>query len=175
MSRVKEKTAVTESAQDRARRLWNGDPEDTARKLLQELFSLDQEEAVEILVPWISDRVRATMRTAVHNAENSGKGTTRQARGRTAVAYRDQTGQLPSLSFQKMLTLPVIVPGKRYVLWKDMTIKDHEARITGLEKDKRGIQLTIRRHEWAIREIMAHEGATCLGDIPLKDIGKDFP
>lgn len=61
----------------------------------------------------------------------------------------------------------VPVPGKkegREVLWETATITDHELRISYLESQIKGFQITISRHEWAINTI-ASRGVFCLGDI----------
>lgn len=168
-----------ETAADRTRRLWEETEdatfEGTAIALLTELGLSD--EAIVVLLPWVKDRVRNAIRSQVREAEEavwpSGVPLTRHA-----TAVRSQTGALPDLGdLEKLLKLPVTVPvpgeGAQSVAWKDMTIADHEARIGMLRRPLNGIQRTIERHEWSIREIRKY-GVDTLGAIPVDVLRSDF-
>lgn len=163
---------MAESAADRARRLWNGDVLSTAQMLLAELSA---EEFREVLLPWVADRVRSTMRTEVRAAEMAAF---QRPAGRRPTSVRDQRGALPSLdNLEYLLSLPVLVPGaarKHTVLWRDMTAADHECRIAMLERHIDGTRKAVLRHEWSLREI-AKYGVTCLGDIDIKLLEADMP
>lgn len=172
------KKNTTESAADRTRRLWDGDITSTARRLLEELIS--EEAAIEVLLPWIADRVRAAVRNEVRQAEANtwmhpaGHDNDRQ---RKALTIRTQTGGLPSLdNMEVLLSLPVLVPGNdgvQTIAWRDMTIKDHQARIGLLNKPLASINDAIGRHQWAISEITKY-GVRCLGDIDLALLKADL-
>lgn len=167
-----------ENAAERARRLWDaeGSFAGTARAIMSELGLTD--EAIAVLLPWVSDRVRATMRAAVREAEDAvwPGGSARYARQATSV--RTQTGTLPALTdLERLLSLPVLVPvagnGTQQVTWRDMTVADHEARISLLKRPLGGIQRTISRHQWSIDEITKYK-VTKLGDIPVDVLRRDF-
>ncbi len=165
----------TESAPDRARRLWDGDFTSTARRLLEELLPAD----AEVLVPWVADRVRATIRTDIRRAEEQAwTSPAGAARERHATAIRAQTGALPALdNLELLLSLPVLVPvagnGTQAVPWRDMTVADHQARIGMLRKPLAAIADTVSRHEWSIREIEKYQ-VHCLGDIDLAVLKADI-
>lgn len=169
-----------ESAADRARRLWDGDSRSTALALLKELLGEPEpEEAVQVLLPWITDRVRAAVRMDIRRAEDAAFAHPVGYPERTALSYVDNRGTLPALSnLELLLELPVLVPRAgnqtQAVAWKDMTVDDHLARIGLLSRPLGAIQATMRRHEWSIREIEEH-GVRCLGDLSIAVLRKDLP
>jgi hypothetical protein len=170
----------TESANDRARRLWDGDPRSTALALLKELLG-DPEPAgaIEVLLPWIVDRVRAANRSGVRHVEDEAFTDPLGRPDRVARSFRTQTGALPALTnLELLLTLPVLVPAAgratQAVAWGDMTIADHEARIGMLGKAKASLQQTIARHEWSVSVIRKHN-VTCLRDIDFTMLRAELP
>ena len=168
-------TTSTENAAERARRLWDGTFAGTALAIMAELGLSD--EAAAVLKPWIADRVRATLRSDVHDAENA-VWPDRVRPPRTATSVRTQTGTLPALTdLERLLACQVLVPvsGSRNqtIAWKDMTVKDHEARIGLLERPVEGIKRTISRHQWSIDVIGKYRVRT-LGDIPVDVLRGDF-
>lgn len=169
-----------ESAADRARRLWTGEARSTALALLKELLGEPEpEEAIQVLLPWITDRVRAAVRMDVRRAEDAAFTHPVGYPERVALSYVDNRGGLPSLNnLELLLELPVLVPraGNRAqaVAWKDMTVDDHVARIGLLSRPMGAIQATMRRHEWSIREIEKHS-VRCLGDISITVLRRDLP
>ena len=167
--------ADTENAAERARRLWDGTFAGTALALMAELGLSD--EAAAVLKPWVTDRVRATMRSDVHEAENA-VWPDRVRSPRTATSVRTQTGALPALTdLERMLSLPVLVPvagrSNQSIAWRDMTVADHEARIGLLKRPLDGIERTISRHQWSIDVIGKYRVRT-LGDIPVDVLRGDF-
>lgn len=168
-------TAHTESAAERARRLWDGSFAGTALAIMTELGLSD--EAIAVLKPWVTDRVRATIRADARDIEDT-VWPERTSPPRQATAVRTQTGPLPALTdLERLLSLPVLVPiahdGNQLVTWRDMTVKDHEARIGLLERPLNGIQVTISRHRWSIDVINKYKVRT-LGDIPVDVLRSDF-
>lgn len=169
-----------ESAADRARRLWTGEARSTALALLKELLGEPEpEEAIQVLLPWITDRVRAAVRTDVRKAEEAAFAHPVGYPDRVAQSYVDSRGGLPSLNnLELLLELPVLVPrpGSRSqaVPWKDMTVADHQARIGMLARPVNALRVTMRRHEWSIQEIEKH-GVRCLGDISITVLRRDLP
>jgi hypothetical protein len=173
---MKDDEGTAESAADRARRLWDGDASSTARKLLEELIA--EEAVVGILLPWVSDRVRATVRSDIREAEEAAWTSPAGKRDRKATSVRTQTGALPALdNLEYLLSLPVLVPvaghGTQAVPWRDMTVADHEARIGLLRKPLPSIQAAVGRHEWSIREIQKYR-VRCLGDIDISVLESDM-
>lgn len=170
---------IRESAADMARRLWDGDTHSTARRLLKELLSSpDQEGAIEVLLPWITERVQNVIRSEVRKAEEGTFASPAGRPGRTAQAIRSQTGKLPALdNIELLLTLPVLVPvaGRtaQSVAWGAMTAADHKARIGSLRSQQDSLQVTIKRHEWAIDEIAKHK-VTCLNEIDVATLKADL-
>jgi len=177
------KAPGTESASDRARRLWDGSSfTETARELLRELLyavrddDLGSEDAVEILLPWITDRVRATIRASVREAEEAAWTSPSGRPHRSATSIRANTGALPALdNLDMLLSLPVLVPRAgsetQTVRWREMTIEDHEARIGMLRRPMGATLDAMKRHQWSIQEIRRY-GVSCLGEIDatvLKD------
>ena len=166
---------TTENAAERARRLWDGSFAGTAQALMAELGLTD--EAIAVLKPWITDRVRATIRNDARDIEDA-VWPERTSPPRQATEVRTQTGPLPALTdLERLLSLPVLVPlahdGNQLVAWKDMTVTDHEARIGLLERPLNGIQTTISRHRWSIGIIQKYKVRT-LGDIPVDVLRSDF-
>jgi hypothetical protein len=161
-----------EAANDRARRLWDGDAHSTAQALLKELMDdPSPQEAILVLLPWITDRVRAAIRTDVRAAEESAFTNPSGRPDRVAQHIRSQSGALPALdNLEMLLSLPVLVPVAgsvtQSVLWKDMTIADHQARIGMISKPLAAINAAISRHRWSIAEIKKHK-VECLGQIDL--------
>jgi hypothetical protein len=168
--------APPESAADRARRLWDGDVTSTARRLLEEL--IEDGQTVNVLLPWVTDRVRATFRNIVRKAEDSAFTDPGGHADRVARSVRTQTGTLPALTnLELLLGLPILVPGKngnQAVAWRDLTVADHRARIGLLRKPQEALDKTIARHEWSIREIEKH-GVNTLGDIDIAQLKADLP
>lgn len=170
--------AEKESVTERALRLWDGHPDTTARALLGELLCLPPEEIIDALVPWITDRVRAAVRSEVRHAEKNAWASPDGHPQRTARSIRAQTGALPALdNMELLLSLPVLVPTTgsktQAVAWRDMTVADHQARIKMLGKKRDALQATISRHEWAIAEIGKY-GVRCLGEISLEVLKADM-
>jgi len=171
----------TGTAAERARRLWDDDPASTAAALLREL--LEEEDAnpgtlAFVLLPWITDRVRATIRSQVRSAEESAWANPSGSPQRTARVIRSQAGPLPALdNLELLLSLPVLVPaaGNRAqaVPWRDLTASDHRARIGMLRKPLGAIRGAIERHEWSVREIEKY-GVRTLGDISPATLRRDM-
>jgi hypothetical protein len=168
--------ARTESAGERARRLWNGDATSTARLLLEELIA--DGEVVDVLLLWVADRVRAAVRGEVRRAEQDAWTAPAGRPDRVARAFRSQTGTLPELdNLELLLSLPVLVPiagsKTQSVAWRDMTVAHHQARIGMLRRPMQAISDAVDRHEWAITEIEKY-GVRCLGDIAVRVLEADM-
>lgn len=138
-------------------------------------------EAIDVLVPWIADRVRALMRGHARDAESivfpRGRSPEEQRRraGRKPRTVRKATGKLPPVStIRDLLAVPVLVPGKAMITWGQMTAADHDARIGMLRKGVNGTMRTIENHEWSKQQILKHKVA-CLNDIPEKTLEKELP
>lgn len=77
-------------------------------------------------------------------------------------------------SFRKKLSEKTFSLGDgQRVSWGEATVKDHQERITFLERHAAGLHRTADQHREAIKRIEG-AGVTCLAELPEEDLGDDL-
>lgn len=126
----------------------DGDPEATAEKIVESLKLNDNQR--EVLMPLVVDQCAVLERIRVRRSEADGPA------GRKVA---DPAGARAAYLSERFA-----VGDGRMVKWSEATIEDHSARISFLDRMRGGIDVTIKRHNYAIKLIESH-AVKCLGDI----------
>lgn len=86
-----------------------------------------------------------------------------EVRSLESQAFSERSGDKTTLAVSRLLD-ECFTTGEKMVAWGEATVEDHQKRINFLRKYQDGLQVTIDRHQEAIRQI-TKAGVKCLNDL----------